>query len=90
MESALALITVGIGFAAMIITIIIGLVILVKQGNRHDSEIASLRAELLTEMRTLGDRIENRVALGVHPHPSPLPEGEGINGRPATRGSPSP
>ncbi len=63
MESALALITVGIGFAAMIITIIIGLVILVKQGNRHDSEIASLRAELLTEMRTLGDRIENRVAL---------------------------
>ncbi len=63
MESALALITVGIGFAAMIITIIIGLVILVKQGNRHDNEIASLRAELLTEMRTLGDRIENRVAL---------------------------
>ena len=63
MESALALITVGIGFAAMIITIIIGLVILVKQGNRHDSEIAALRAELLTEMRTLGDRIANRVAL---------------------------
>ena len=63
MESALALITVGIGFAAMIITIIIGLVILVKQGNRHDNEIAALRAELLTEMRTLGDRIENRVAL---------------------------
>ena len=63
MESALALITVGIGFTAMIITIIVGLVILVKQGNRHDNEIASLRAELLTEMRTLGDRIENRVAL---------------------------
>ena len=67
MENLEALIAISIGFAAIVISLIVGMIVLVQQGNRHDRRIESVRAEILSEMRAeirlVGVRVEDRLAL---------------------------
>ena len=67
-------IAIGLSAVGVIVAIAVAIYANSKQGSRHDADIAALRAEfnakfdnlrteLLTEIRDLGYRIENRINL---------------------------